>query len=244
MFNSKRKKYKPAEYFSGQELEIAEAIYHGEKKQLSKFFESGHDINTVGQAGFTYLMYAIMLEDYGMTEFLLEKGANPNQLSPLMKNRFNRDREESEKMPLNMLPLETCCEHYPIKWMKLLIKYGADLNDNRTETPIEAAITTDDMEKIEYLLRSGVDINQPYQSNTPVMIAAQIMSWDVVDILLNRDANVFHVNRNGYSLGLYLQNYINRDIWTPEERKKIEDLIGRLKEKGVEFPVTKQEPRD
>jgi len=243
MFNRERKKYPPAEYFSGQELIVAKAIYDGDKKQLARVLESGRDINTVGQGGLSYLMYAIYIEDYGMTEFLLEKGADPNLLSPLMITKRNSRRDEKDRRPQNLLPLETCCQHYPIKWMKLLIKHGADLNDNRASTPLHAAVMSGNkMEKVKYLLDCGADINQTDKSDTPIMTAADIMDWSMVNYLLDRGADVHHVNRNGYSLGLDLQEYAARDVWTPEGRKQIEDLINRLKEKGVEFPVTKQEP--
>jgi len=245
MSNKKRERFPVSEYFSGKEVAIADAIYYGDKKQLEQFINQGTEINHIGKEGFSYLMYAIMIENYEVTEFLLEKGADPNQLSPLMKTKFNQAREESEKMPLEMLPLETCCgASYPIKYMKLLIKYRANLNDNRTETPLHVAIMADDMEKVRYLLDSGANINQTYRSSTPIMTAAKIMSWHMMNYLLDRGADVFHVNRNGYTIGLYMQEYANRDAWTPDGRRRIEGLINRLKEKGVKFPVYKQTPTD
>ncbi len=243
MSNKEREKYRPEVYFSDQEIAIAEAIYYSEKKQLDKLINQGTPINHVGKEGFTYLMYAIMIENYEITEFLLEKGADPNQMSPLMKTKRNAMREGKNLRPLNMLPLETCCgASYPIKYMKLLVKYGADLNDNRTELPLHIAIIADDMEKVKYLLDCGANINQLDRSTTPIMTAAMIMSWHMMDFLLDRGADVFHVDEDGYTLGLYMQEYINRDAWTPDGRKRIEGLINRLKEKGVKFPVYKQTP--
>ena len=236
MSNKEREKYPPAEYFNGHELSIAEAIYYGDKKLLENLFEQGIPINHVGQGGFTYLMYAVMIENYEVTEFLLKKGADPNQLSPLIKYKNPIEMDDGKIWPLNMLPLETCCgSSYPIKWLKLLVKYKADLNDNRTEPPLHASIISDDMEKIKYLLQSGADINQSDRGSTPVMVAAVTMSWDMVDYLLDHGADVFRVDNDGYTLGLYLQEYINRDEWTPYGRKRLESLIQRLREKGCVF---------
>lgn len=241
MSNKEREKFPPAEYFSGQELTVAEAIYYGDQKQLGRLLDRGYATDHIGQGGLTYLMYAVFIENYEMTEFLLKKGAGPNKLSPWMLHKRNVVREKKDWRPANMLPLETCCgADYPIKWVKLLIKYKADLNDNRAEPPLHAAIMSDDIEKVKYLLDCGADINQEDRSSTPIMTAAKILSWHMVDYLLDRGADVFRVNRNGYTLGLYLQEYINRDAWTPEGRKRIEGLIHRLKEKGVQFPVMRQ----
>ncbi len=244
MLDRKRDGYRPDEYFYNEELPIAEAIYNGKQKELKALIDGGAEINHVGKEGFTYLMYAIMIEDYKITECLLENGADPNQLSPLMKTKRNKVREESEKMPLNMLPLETCCgSSYPMKYLELLVKHGADLNDTRAELPVYAAIMSDDMKKIEFLLKNGADINQQdRRGGTFLMSAANTMNWHVVDYLLDCGADVFLVDRNGYTLGLKLQEYINRDVWTPEGQARLQGLIDRLKAKGVVFPVRKQTP--
>ena len=246
MSNRERERFPAAEYFNKQELPIAEAIYNGEEKKLQNLINQGANISHIGEEGFTYLMYAVMIENYEITELLLENGADPNQISPLMKTKRNARREEGErKRSLDMLPLETSCgSSYPIKYMKLLIKHGAviNVNNNKTPPPLEEAIITDDMEKIKYLVANGADINLLYQSSTPIMTAAKIMSWHMIDYLLDCGADVFHVNRNGYTIGLYMQEYIDRDVWTPYGRKRIEGIIERLKAKGVKFPVTKQEP--
>ena len=243
MSNKERERLQPKKYFSGQEILVAEAIYNGEKTQLEKLLNAEFNVNKPGKQGLTYLLYAIKVKNYTITEFLLEKGADPNQLAYYVIPTEKIVRDEWDDEPVKTLPLETCCgASYPIKYMKLLIKYRADLNDNRTETPLHVAIMADDMEKVRYLLDSGANINQTYRSSTPIMTAAKIMSWHMIDYLLDRGADVFHVNRNGYTIGLYMQEYANRDAWTPDGRKRIEGLINRLKEKGVKFPVYKQTP--
>ena len=40
------------------------------------------------------------------------------------------------------------------------------------------------------------------------MTAAGVMNWDLVDYLLDHGADVFRVDNDGYTLGLYLQEYI------------------------------------
>jgi ankyrin repeat protein len=245
MMDSKRKKYKPKEYFSGWELGVAESIYYGDKKRLDNLLIQGRPLNHVGQEGFTFLMYAIMLEEYSMTEYLLKKGADPNMISPLMKNKYNRGLEDSQKLPEDILPLETCCySDYPLKWMKLLVKYGADLNDNRVIPPLHQAIMSNNpMEKVEYLLACGANIDQTYQGDTPIMTAASIMNWKMINYLLDRGANVSYVADDGVSLGFRLQEYRKLTTWTPEGRENLEHVIDRLKEKGVQFPVRKQKPK-
>jgi len=244
MSNSKRERFPYKDYFGKDEIQIAEFIYYGEVGRLNDAIIRGANINHVGKEGFTYLMYAVLIEQYDVVECLLKNGADPNLISPLMKTKWNETREESEKMSVDMLPLEVCSgsSNYSIKYMKLLLKYGANINDNRTKTPIDEAVLLQDMEKLKFLIANGANINLVYQNNTPIMTAVVIMSWDIVDYLLDCGADVSYVAEDGYSVGLLLQEYSDRDEWNRYGRKRIEGLIERLKQKGVKFPATKLPP--
>jgi len=246
MSNNKRERFPYKEYFDKDEIQIAEFIYYGEVGRLNDAIIRGANINHVGKEGFTYLMYAVLIEQYDVVECLLKNGADPNLISPLMKTKRNNInlREKKDWRPVEMLPLEVCSgsSNYSIKYMKLLLKYGANINDDRTKTPIDEAVLLQDMEKLKFLIANGANINLVYGKNTPIMTAVVIMSWDIVDYLLDCGADVFYVAEDGYSVGLLLQEYSDRDAWNRYGRKRIEGLIERLKQKGVKFPATKLPP--
>ena len=79
------KEFKPDTYFSRKvdlEMAMADAIYYGEKKLVRDYINTGRvDINRPGKAGFTFLMYAVYIEQYDVAKVLLENGADPNILS-------------------------------------------------------------------------------------------------------------------------------------------------------------------
>ena len=60
------KEFKPNTYFSRKvdlEMAMADAIYYGEKKLVRDYINTGRvDINRPGKAGFTFLMYAVYIE--------------------------------------------------------------------------------------------------------------------------------------------------------------------------------------
>ena len=88
-----------------------------------------------------------------MTEFLLENGADPNFLS----NIWDETPNDGEAY----LPLSTVCNgKYNTKFIKLLIDHGANVNDDRAILPICEAASSNDKQKIEYLLEHGADINK------------------------------------------------------------------------------------
>ena len=52
------------------------------KKLVRDYINTGRvDINRPGKAGFTFLMYAVYIEQYDVAKVLLENGADPNILS-------------------------------------------------------------------------------------------------------------------------------------------------------------------
>ena len=165
-------------YFSrGAELSMAENIYYGNKSEIKEMVNNGRvDINTPGKYGFTYLMYAIYIQKYDMAKLLLKLGADPNLLSfvnhPVKGN--NPDYIQREEGTFRLMPLSFVCGHpdWDIKYIKLLIEYGADVNATIPFTPIHELIVggAGDMERIKYLMKHGLDLNVPDNlGDTPII---------------------------------------------------------------------------
>jgi len=171
MFNNKPSY---TSYFSKEEYPIIEAIHNKDKEKLCTLMQRGWNINSTGKGGMTYLEYAVFTDNYKMTEFLLENGADPNLISLVDPN----DRYGPE----GMLPLSSACHSkHSIKFVKLLIKYGANVNDDRAPLPIFAAALNNDKRKIEYLLEHGADINKLQEGfNTVITDQATAGKWPMV----------------------------------------------------------------
>ena len=245
--NMNKSKYMPEKYFSrGAELSMAENIYYGNKSEIKEMVNNGRvDINTPGKYGFTYLMYAIYIQKYDMAKLLLKLGADPNLLSfvnhPVKGN--NPDYIQREEGTFRLMPLSFVCGHpdWDIKYIKLLIEYGADVNATIPFTPIHELIVggAGDMERIKYLMKHGLDLNVPDNlGDTPIITAAIVRDLDLVEYFLDYGANPKQINKDGVSLGYKLQQQIERKLGTPEYLTHAEEIIERLKKMGIKFPVT------
>ena len=223
MFNSKPPY---ASYFSKEEYPIIEAIHNKDKETLRNMMKQSWNINSRGKEGMTYLEYTVFTDNYKMTEFLLENGADPNLLSLVDPN----DRYGPE----GMLPLSSACHSkHSIKFVKLLIKYGANVNDDRATLPIFAAALNNDKQKIEYLLEYGADINRLQDGFRTVITAeATAGKWPMVLWLWDKGADPMKTGEDETNVAVWVQDAIDGTGLTDDgERVK-----ARLESIGVKFP--------
>lgn len=244
--NMKVKDFKPDAYFSHEiesEMAMANAIYYSNNELVKDYIKTGRvDINTPGKYGFTYLMYAIYIQKYDMAKLLLKLGADPNLLSfvnhPVKGN--NPDYIQREEGTFRLMPLSFVCGHpdWDIKYIKLLIEYGADVNATIPFTPIHELIVggAGNMERIKYLMKHGLDLNVPDKlGDTPIITAAIVRDLDLVEYFLDYGANPKQINKDGVSLGYKLQQQIERKLGTPEYLTHAEEIIERLKKWALNF---------
>ena len=235
--NMKVKDFKPDAYFSHKvdlEMAMADAIYYGEKKLVRDYINTGRvDINRPGKAGFTFLMYAVYIEQYDVAKVLLENGADPNILSIVT---------HPDGAVEYLTPLSCVCENdwYPIKYMKLLVENGANVNDTIT-VPFTLCIahSGNDPKKIRYLIEHGAKVNTEFKGKTPIQLAAMIGRWDLVSLLWDEyGADPLYVSKDGRSLAFIVQNSIEKKLGTPKSLAHAQEIMKRLEKLGVKFPVT------
>ena len=221
-----KNKVRYAGYFSKEEYPIIEAISNNDKDKLQDMMAHGWNVNSSGKDGMTYLYYAVFTDNYKMTEFLLEKGADPNLLSKLV----SPDGDYTK----NALPIETACySEHNIKFLKLLIKYGANVNDDRAPLPIVAAAFNEDKRKVEYLLEHGSDINKlQYGFYTVITNEATAGAWPMVLWLWDKGADPMKTGKDGSNVAVWVQERMDGTGLTEDgERVKT-----RLESIGVKFP--------
>lgn len=220
-------------FFSDKEYPIIEAIHNQDKDKLLEMMRHGWNVNSAGKYGMTYLLYAVWEHNYEMTEFLLENGADPNLVSSLTNTPNIIERR---------LPLEiSCYDQYGLEYVKLLLKYGANPNDNRAQLPIFAAALYEDKRKIEHLLEHGADINQ-FSSSKETVITDQAITrqWNFVLWLWDKGADPMKTGGAGVfdgeaNVAFWVQDFIDsgNGNYDDEDFKK---LVARLKSIGVNFP--------
>ena len=74
---------------------------------------------------------------------------------------------------------------YDIKYMKLLVKYGANVNDTTYISPLASSIDDElqGKEKVAFLVQHGANINLRVAGATVISSEANLYNWDKVLIL-------------------------------------------------------------
>ena len=240
-------RYPPEEYFDGHDLSIARAIYANDRSTLKIFVqEPGFDVNKIGKQGISFLLYALYTKQKKMVEFLLAHGADPNLLNPELMDDASKERPQ---IVVNKLPLSYVSRSFfafDLDYVRMLVKYGADINDNRVSPPLIVCMSSGEesrtLKLISYLLDHGADINIRGTNNrTPLIAAADISLWDIANYLLDRGADYKMVDNAGWSLAYNIQDEIDMNKGTAKRKEKVHALKRRLEKLGVEFPVEKGE---
>lgn len=227
-------KFVPEQYFTeGSEREFATAIYNGNSRKIKKMITDNIvDLNVSGEKGFSYLLYAVFVEKYNIVKILLEHGADPNQLSIIK----HPDGSIEKLTPLGCV----CRNHwYPIKYIKLLVEKGANVNDTNI-TPLHACVGNPgkDLKRVRYLIENGANINQVFGDYTPMQRAVLGRRLDLVDLLWDYGANPLYIGKKGNSLAYMVQKIVNKKLGTPEYVAHAQAIMNRLEKLGVKFPVT------
>ena len=169
-------KFVPEKYFTeGSEREFATAIYNGNSRKIKKMItDSIVDLNVSGEKGFSYLLYAVFVEKYNIVKILLEHGADPNQLSIIKHPDGSIEK---------LTPLVCVCRNhwYSIKYIKLLVEKGANVNDTSVSPPLVSCIihSGKDQKKVRYLIENGANINQVFGDYTPMQHAVLSRGLDM-----------------------------------------------------------------
>lgn len=227
-------KFAPEKYFArGDELKFATAIYNNDSRKVRQMIADNIvNLDASGEKGFSYLMYAVYIEQYDVAKVLLENGAAPNILSVVTHPDGGVER---------LTPLSCVCAHhwYPIKYIKLLVENGADMNDTIT-APFLLCIghSMKDTQKVRYMIEHGANINKEVNGYTPIQYAALVGKLDLVDLLWELGANPLYTTSEGISLAYLIQEDVDKKLGTKEYVFHAQEIMKRLEKLGVKFPVT------
>ena len=149
---------------------MATAIYDGDTRSVQSMINDGVDLNRIGKGGMTYLFYAMLTMNYDMMELLLKNGANPNIRSVFYTRPKLHKKGLSDDKTIGICLVYSGYGDYDIKYMKLLLKHGANIYDTTYISPLSIAVQdkVQGKEKIKYLAEQGIDLNFSI-TNTPII---------------------------------------------------------------------------
>jgi ankyrin repeat protein len=166
--------------------ELIRAVSKGDLAEATRLLNSGADVNTKTEYGWTPLMWAASKGYQEISKMLLNKGADTNA-------QDNEGRTALVEAAL--------CRRLSV--VKLLLDNGADVNakskHGRTALMMLDA-ETDRSDVVKLLLDKGADINANNENGqTALMLRASEGSLMMVQLLLDRGAGVNAKDKNGWT---------------------------------------------
>ena len=126
-----------------KKMELHNAIYRNDIKQVAKLIQNGADVNAPGEGTWTPLLIASKSGYVNAVVMLIHNGANVNAGDNA-----------------GWRPIHTACLHEHAEVVQTLITEGADVNvlDKNGWSPLIAAIWVDNAKIFQMLIEAGADI--------------------------------------------------------------------------------------
>ncbi len=167
------------------------AISHGNTDAVKLLIKYGANPNQIDEYGRAPLVLAVFYGDLNIVEFLLQEKANPNIQEGEESRFLVLDDGKDEKHLYFKTPLNYAVSSGNIDAVKLLLKYGANLNqiDECGGAPLTLAVCYGDPDIVKFLLQNGADSNIQggYCNYTPLNIAIRSIKGAKKHCPLRRD---------------------------------------------------------
>ena len=161
------------------------ASFHGYKEIVKFLLDSGADVNAVGKEdNWSALMSAASNGDVEIAQMLLDAGAD--------KNIENSDGDTA---------LDIAKRDGSTKVVELLSDGKVQSSFNKES--FRSAVINGDLETLKQFLDDGVDVDTLIRyddaNSTPLLVASQLGYVNLVELLIDRKANLDFINNNGDS---------------------------------------------
>ncbi|WP_258536844.1 ankyrin repeat domain-containing protein [Pantoea dispersa] len=213
----------PEAYFSGEQLQLAQAIKEGNIKEVEAL-SSNVNLNKPGGEDMTILVYSLLVASsndtktgFDIISLLVKAGADP---------LFN--------IPNYGSAAEVMATSDDPRYLKALIDGGLDKNAVSNYRPLIINATSHHSRKVlEYLVGIGADVDQPDSAGkTALMVGLGRYDLDEVDFLLQHGANPNVKNKAGWGFREMLQKKIEKGD-NDTTMKKLLDIKKIAESKGM-----------
>lgn len=209
------KKIHPEDYFSGSQLQLAQAIEDGNVDEVEKL-STRTDLNKPGEKDLTLLYYALSeaskkdVNRLNMLSVLVKHGANPLQYV----------------VDMGTVATNTAGYADPV-FFKALIKGGMDKNARFESTPIIFYATNEKaFPTLKYLVEIGTDVNaKDSLGQTAIFEGMYGRQYDQVEYLLHHGAHANVTDVNNVTFNQLLDKIIsNTNKDNTKALNKLEDI--------------------
>lgn len=239
--NNKQDKVKnaslPEEFFEGQDLLMARAIYAADIIEIERLITEEHfNPNTRGNylkskysekpRQYTYLGYSILVGEIKAAEKLLELGADVNGVS------FDSGVYTNIGM---------ACTNKNKDMINLLLNYKVNLNPPLSSSPFDALLIGDTNRSLfDLLIANGADVNHKEYigGGGPLIAALYVEKVDFMNYFLDKGANPTQINYLGSSFAYMIQSELDEGRLAGKSLAAYQKIKERLaNEFQVKFPL-------
>lgn len=195
------------------------AVLNNKIRSTEKLLMSGFDPNMVSDTihgeGSMPMMPVAYFSDISpkILELLLQFGGDPNSKKRFSLRMIDYDTEIQDTINRHAI---TDAAGTDLKKVKLLLKYGADINPKEGLSPLYMAVALDKMEIALYLLENGADYNEKYEA---------------------KDVDSRQSQSRGYATVVDKLRYVMVPLDSREYDYKLK-VIEFLKERGLDYHET------
>jgi len=192
----------------------------------------------------TPLHYAVHQDKLDVISFLIEKGANVDEVNDqgksvcfyikeqMKKNKGKQEEVYKKYQAILQMILTKAFSKCDLEAFKKIVSYGANPsgfvgNQTKKRTYLHWAVCNGNMKFVTYLcddLRVDIDIKD-YKQNMPLHYAVFYRHLDIIRFLIEKGAKVYEVNYEGKSACLYIKEQMERNREKQEVYKKYQAIL-------------------
>jgi ankyrin repeat protein len=238
----KKAKINSRDYFGNTPIMIAAAS--GNLEIVKILVENNANINDTNKYGWSVFMLAVSSGNKELLNYLFEKKINihyqntqnNNALMWASGNRYirvkkhfhtvitrtwgNKNKIKFKGKDDQILTIRFALRNN-LEIMKLLIKYGLDINHYNKDgyTALIDSIDSDNIESVKWLLENGANVNSKDKNKTPLIEAAKQGNIDIIKLLIEHKADPTICDNNKYTPYVYAVK--NNNVEAIEYLKKM-----------------------
>lgn len=220
---------KPADYFSGAQLDLVKAAMSGNEAQLKKAVSEGAEFNAIGNefSRRTPLTYAVERRDIAAVKLLIKNGAAPEyQPENAPGAPALAARQDSTEVLAALLDSGA-----DVHWKC----GGAGLGFSAADFAATGKIKPHTYKTLELLFARGLPVDDRNGDGDTLLIdAVSRGEFSFAEWLIGKGANVHAVNCTLNSVANNLQYGLDGHTLFPEQAQKFKKL---LESRGIQFPV-------
>ncbi|WP_233802381.1 ankyrin repeat domain-containing protein [Paraburkholderia sp. HP33-1] len=220
------KKFPATDFFSGPQLELAQAIARGDMEEVRRLAPKT-DLNTPGRQNMTMLFFAF--------QEALQR--DPHRLA-IASEVVRAGADPLQEVPNFGDPLGVVLNSSHPEFLRAMLDGGVDPNLISEDTPIIFDVASDrKLGSLRLLVERGADVNRRDSlRNTSLYEALTGYDTGAVNYLLDHGANPNTYNINGISFPSQLESQIEHVGSTSELGVKLVEIRDRIIKMGVKWP--------